>query len=405
MASNLQAAFGITEANNLFKTKFLQYAEAVFNSSTPLLSQIQKVDTFTGKKLEFPVPFGYQGGVGTGSLPEANVADYQDVTINPKKSYAVTRVEREAIYASMDSEGAFVRAMQETIDKTVEAHVWNASRMLFGSGDGTLGTIDAGGVVDNGSGNYTLTISAATWKEANFEERMFINVETGNTDLFEVESVDPDNTAITVQRSSAGTQVPAATDEIFLQGSEDNDFHGLKEVCDATTGTLYGVSVARRWQSYQYAAASAGINPDLLNKVMINVEKKCGKAPKLLVTSYTQYEKILNQMEDQKRYSLTSMSPRDKKLEGVVSFEGVQFMSSAGPVKLFADKFCEEDRVYALNTDFIKMYRRPKSGWHTDDGTTFLRVADEDTLEARYSTYGNLYIAPTYQGVITGLAT
>lgn len=405
MATNLQAAFGITEANNLFKTKFLQYAEAVFNASTPLLSQVEKVDTFTGKKLEFPVPFGYQGGVGSGSLPEANVADYQDVLINPKKAYAVTRVEREAIYASMDSEGAFVRAMQETIDKTVEAHVWNMSRMLFGAGDGSLGTIDAGGVVDNGSGNYTLTISAATWKEANFEERMFVNIETGNTDLFEIESVDPDNTAITVQRAAGGTQVPVATDEIFLQGSEDNDMHGLKEVCDATTGTLYGVTVGRRWQAYQYAAASAGINPDLLNKVMINVEKKCGRAPKLLVTSYTQYEKILNQMEDQKRYSLTSMSPRDKKLEGVVSFEGIQFMSSAGPVKLFADKFCEDDRVYALNTDFIKIYRRPKSGWHTDDGTTFLRVADEDTLEARYSTYGNIYIAPTYQGVITGLAT
>jgi len=403
MSTNLQAAFDLTEAQNLFKIDFKEYGDNVFNTATPTLSQIEKTNDFVAKRMEFPVPFGYQGGVGSGSLPEANVADYQNVVISSKKVYARALLDREAIAASMTSKGAFVQAMKESIEKTVEAFTWNMSRILFGDGTGLLGTCTA----VSGTNPYTLTFgtSTSTFKEANFEERMFVNIETGNTDLFEITTVTPSSFQIVVQRQAGGTQVPVATDGVYLQGSENNDPEGLKGVCDATSSTKYSVNIGRRWQAYQVAAGGAGITPDLQNNAMLQVEKKVGKAPNLIVTSYNQYEKVLNQLEDQKRYTLTSMAPRSKELKGVISYEGVQFMSSAGPVKIFPDRFCEDDRMYFLNTDYIKIYRRPKSGWFTDDGTTYLRVLDEDQYEARYGMYGQIYIAPTYQAVITGLAT
>jgi hypothetical protein len=190
MGTNLQANFDITEANNLFKTDFKEYQEAVYNKDMLLYSQLDKVP-MTGKLTEFPVPFGYQGGIGMGSIPEANVADYQDVSFNHVKMYAVSRIARDAIAASMSSKGAFVKGMQETIDKTVEAMEWQHSFALFGNSDGSMGTLKASGAVtDNGGGNYSCIVgeAALTFKEANFEERLFVNFGSG-TDLFEITTV------------------------------------------------------------------------------------------------------------------------------------------------------------------------------------------------------------------------
>ena len=412
MGSNLQTEFNYSSLDALFKTKFWKYYENAFNTSTPLWNEIKKTNDFTGKKIEFPVPTSYKGGVGSGVLPETNNADYGDVQILPKKVYATDRVDRESIMASMSSEGAFVRAIAECIKKTVEADVWNHNRILFGNADGSLGTTKASAAVtDNTGGNYSVIIGegASTFKEANFEENMFVNFGTG-TDLFEIQSVTASTRTIVVQRQAGGTNVPTTSTIVYLQGSKDNDPHGLKYVCDAVVGTpttLYNVTVGRKWIAYQNAV-TVGITTDIMNTAVTQVEKKVGIPSKQIVTSYEQWEKLLNLLEDQKRYNMTSVSPKGYEgMKGVVSFKGIEFMSSRGAVNIFPDKFCEPDRMYFLNPDHITYFRRPNSGWVKEDigGNGYLRVADEDQFEARLATYGQIFIAPTWQGVVTGLTT
>lgn len=406
MGTNLQTEFSLSNLDALFKIKFLKYYENTFNVSTPLWNEIRKTSDFTGKKLEFPVPTSYKGGVGSGVLPETNNADYGDVQITSKKVYATDRVDRESIMAAMTSEGAFVKAISECIKKTVEADVWNHNRILFGNGDGSLGTIDTSGVTDNGSGNYSIIISSATWKEANWEENMFVNASTG-TDLFEVQSVTASTRTIVIQRQAGGTNVPVDADIMYMQGSRANDPMGLKNILDATSSTLYNVTVGRKWQAYQ-EDVTTGITTDLLNKVVTRVEKKVGKPGDMWVVSYEQWEKLLNLLEDQKRYQLTSSAPKGyENIKGVVSFKGIEFMSSRGAMKIFPDKFCEPDRAYHLNTENIVYFRRPNSGWVKEDvgGNGYLRVVDEDMFEARLATYGQIFIAPTFHGRIKGLTT
>lgn len=401
MGTNIQQEFSLANLDALFKIKYLRYYENCFNTYCPLWSQIRKTNDFVGKKLEFPVPTSYKGGVGSGVIPETRNAAYGDCQITSKKVYAADRVDRESIMAAQD-QGAFEEAMAECIKKTVEADLWNHNRILFGAGDGSLGTVLS--VTDNGGGDYDV-VMATTWKEANFEENMMINFGTG-TDLFYIADVTTSSRNLGIQRQAGGTNVPAGSDVVYLQGSKDNDPHGLQQVLDATTSTQYNVTIGRKWQAYQYAA-SAGISTDIMNKAMINVEKKVGVAPDIIVTSYTQYEKLLNLLEDQKRYSLTTMAPKAKNVQGVVSFEGIQFMSSRGPVKIFPDKFCEDSRMYFLNSDHIVYYRRPNSGWVKEDigGNGYLRVVEEDMFEARFATYGDIFIAPTFHGVVTALTT
>ena len=370
----------------------------MYNSANVLHGRIKKRYDFTGKQRFVATPLSFSGGVGSGSLPVAGVANYGDALILSKKVYATCEIEREAIKASADDKGAFVRATKETVQKCVESYMRNCSRILFGSGDGKLGIIDS--VTDNGGGNYTLVISAASWKEANFEEKDLVNIESGNSDLFSVDSVTPSSREVVVTRTT-GSQVPAMADDIFMQGSENNDPQGLKGVLDATTGSLYNIPVARRWQASQFNASGAGITPDRMNEVMLEVERKFGRAPNLIVTSYTQYRKLMNEIEDHKRYSLPA---RDKKLKGVIMFEGLEFMSTRGAVGVFPDRFCEEDRMYFLNDNFIECHHRPGFGWFDDDGTVFLRKSGSDEYEARYGGYYENYITPTAHGVLSNLA-
>lgn len=79
-------------------------------------------------------------------------------------------------------------------------------------------------------------------------------------------------------------------------------------------------------------------------------------------------------------------------------------MTSRGAIGLFADRMCDEDKMYFLNEEMISRYHRPDFGWFDDDGTVFLRTPDdEDSYEARYGGYYENLIDPTFQGVLYNL--
>lgn len=122
----------------------------------------------------------------------------------------------------------------------------------------------------------------------------------------------------------------------------------------------------------------------------------------MIVTSYVQIRKLLNLLEDQKQYVL---DPRSTDLKGKISFKGLEFMSSMGPIPIFWDRFVGDDQMYFLNDDYITTYHRPGFGWFDDDGTVFLRSSTEDAYGARYGGYLQNYIVPTFQGFMDGLAT
>lgn len=394
------AQFSLSNNAALFKTKFGKMSENAYNSANVILGTMKKSYEFTGADMKVATPTFFSGGVGSGVLPTANPASAVKATLLAKKVYATTEIEREAIKASLSSEGAFVEGLKWNVQKTVEAANRNMSRILFGDGTGALGTINA-----NASGSAAapvIVISSATWVEGHWEENDYVNCST-DASVFRVDAVAPATRAVTLARLSGTLDLTAAGSGliVYMQNSKDNDPLGLKGVCDAVSSTLYGVNVARRWQSTQIAAGGSGVGEDILNELILKVQYRCGKTPKKIITSYTQSRKILNFLEDHKVYQV---DPRASELKGKISFSGVEYMSDAGPIGIFADKMCPDDRIYALNTDFMEAHHRPDFGWFDDDGTVFLRKASDDAYEARYGGYYQNYIIPTFQGVITGLS-
>lgn len=394
------AQFSLTAQSALFKTKFGKLSENAYNSANPMMGTIKKTYDFVGEDMKAAVPTFFSGGVGSGILPTANPASAVKATILSKRVYATTEIQREAIKASANDEGAFVEAMKWNVQKTVEAFNRNASRILFGDGTGALGTISA-----NATGTAAapvIVISAATWVEGHWEENDYVNCGT-DASVFQITLVNPATRAVTLARLSGTLDLTAAGSGliVYMQNSKDNDPLGLKGVLDATSGSLYGVTVQRRFQATQIAAGGSGMSTDIMNELVSKIMYKCGKAPKLLVTSYTQMRKIKNFLEDQKVYQI---DPRASELKGKISWSGIEYLANGSKLAIIEDRMCPDDRMYAVNPDFITSYHRPDFGWFDDDGTVFLRVANDDAYGARYGGYYQNYIIPSFHGVVTGLA-
>lgn len=394
------SAFSLTAQSALFKTKFGKLSENAYNSANPVLGTIKKQYDFVGSDMKVAVPTFFAGGVGSGSLPTANPASAVKATIQAKRVYALTEIEREALKASASDEGAFVEAMKWNVQKTVEAWNRNASRIMFGDGTGALGTISA-----NATGTAAapiIVISAATWVEGHWEENDYVNCGT-DASVFSVDEVVPSTKTVKLTRISGSLDLTSAGSGliVYMQNSKDNDPIGLKGVLGATSGTLYGVTVQRRFQATQIAAGGAGISTDIMNELISKIMFKSGKAPKLIVTSYTQMRKIKNFLEDQKVYTI---DPRASELKGKISWSGIEYLANGQSLAIIEDRMCPDDTMYAINPDFITSYHRPGFGWFDDDGTVFLRQANSDSYGARYGGYYQNYIIPSFHGVITGLA-
>lgn len=411
------AQFSLSTASNLFKIKYGKLADNTYNSANVLLGRCKKSYDFVGKRMDIAVPTSFSGGVGSGSLPTANYADIQDAVIEAKKMYAVGSIDREAIKAASVSEGAFIELTKYSTQKAVESWMRNMSRSLFngsvsyqvGSGNGSLGTSTAAAAGGTAAAP-TVIISTTTWKEANFEEKDYINIDSAanaysTSSVWEITAVAPSTRTITLSRISGSVDLTADSGAkiLIMQNSKANDPTGLKQALDATSSTLYSINVGRRWQaSAQIAAGGAGITADLLNQGMMEVQRKSGKVPNLIICSFVQYRKLLNILEDQKQYLL---DPRSQDLVGKISFRGLEFMSAAGPVGIFPERFCDDDRVYLLNDNYISLMHRPDFGFFDDDGTVLLRDASSDSYSFRFGGYLESYIVPPFHGVITGLAT
>ena len=403
------AQFSLTTASNLFKIKYGKLAENTYNSANVLLGRVKKDFSFVGKRMDIAVPTSFSGGVGSGSLPTANYAAIQDAVISAAKMYAVGQVDRESVKAASTNEGAFIELTKFSTQKAVESWMRNMSRSLFNDASGKLG-VSTAAAAGGTAAAPTIVISSTTWKEANWEEKDYIMIDSSAnaysvSNIWEVTAVDPATRTITLARIAGSVDLTADTGAktVYMQYSKDNDPQGLKGVLDATSGSLYSVTVGRRWQAgSQISAGGAGITPDILNQAMMEIQRKSGKVPNLIITSFTQFRKLLNILEDQKQYLL---DPRASDLVGKISFKGIEFMSAAGPIGIFPERFCEDDRVYLINDNFMTIYHRPDFGFFDDDGTVFLRDAGSDSYSFRYGGYLQSYIVPSFHGVISGLAT
>lgn len=404
-----------TNEANLMKIKYGKLIEKQFNMENVLFGRIKKMDDFVGTSITRPVIQSIGGGVGAGALPSASVNKIGKATLSTTKQYAVTSIDRESMKAAKTDEGAYVRATKFPVKIVTKSFNRNLERQITkgdASGSGVLFTGNATNADVTGLGTSAspflvyFDVSAPDASDyAQIEEGDLLNVNAEETDL-EVVAIDEANDKIslvgTSARLTALVAAPSgfvAADELYMQESKDNELIGLEGVLLATSGSYKGITIGRRWQSYINSTAGA-ISTDLMNDVVINIKRKCGESPDMIVTSYKQYIKFLNLLEDQKTYNLPA---RDKNFKAAVSFSGIEYISPDGVIPVFPSRFVADAHMMFLNSTHIELHNRPGGfEWFDEDGTVFLRESG-DSYEARYGGYCDLFINPHFQGILSAL--
>lgn len=424
----MSAEYSIAEQTGLFLTLFKNRSTNMYNSANVLEGRIKKSNDFVGKQMNIETQLSFAGGYGAKLLPQGNPSLVEQAVITAKKHYSRVFVDREGLKTASSSKGAFQTYLGFPIKKTVEDFMRNMSRVLFGDGSAVLGR-GAGATNVSGNGSsatpYVVIMRASDFNVANFEEKSVVQIVSGLnagdnlggaaeggdsiTNLLTISLVNPSTRAISLVGTSgvlaalvAGPSPFPTTSGIVAQRSYLAEAQGLSGALMATSGTLYGPTVQRRFQATQVDAGGSGVVVDMLNDVMLKVDQAFGDSPNIIICNYNQYRKILAQLEDQKRYPLPN-----KNVKGHMGFSGIEYAGagSSGTITIHYDRFCPEDKIFFLNDKHIHRYHRPGGAeWFQDDKTVFLRTVDEDVLEARYGSYMENFITPTAHGVLYNLA-
>jgi hypothetical protein len=379
-----------------FKTIFQKPTDIALNLSTPYRSRVRKSHDFTGSDKTGSVSLSLGGGRGSGStLPNSNQRTVAASTLSKIETHGKYIMDRKTIIAGSDEKGSFSRSEKMAVKGVVESVNLNIERMCFGSN--SLGTIDTGGVTDNGDGTYDLVISSATWIQANFLKGDYVNIESGNTDQFEITSITNSSRTVVVSRIT-GSQVPAAADEIFLQGSENNELVSYADVFDSGVSAIHGITKQAGWQGTRVNGASATISMDLLADLVIDIHQDTGRAATEIHASVGQYKNLLASVQEPQYYIGVA-----KHGEYKMSYKGLSLLSPVSNEELpvFMNRFIHNTKVYVINNEDSELCFAPRFGWF-EEGPQ--RITGTTQYEYPYGGELAHFIHPSYQGEIHTLA-
>jgi len=419
--------FDSPTTNALVKRIFDKYiAKEQFNSSRILLSEIKKKATFTGSQMEKAFLRSLGGGVSASTVPVAASRRYSRGTVTPKKSIATTEVDYESWLATTTSEGAFASFQKEALEAVNDNIKNNLERQFIRNGVDGRGTLLTGNAANSnvtGSGTeadpYVINLPN-TYFPAVFEtveEGHSINVNSEVT-LLEIVNVSVDTSGTTgyvtgsVELVGTSAQLAALTgaapfdvaDELFMQSSFGREMTGALGVISAVDGdTLYGIEVGRRYRATQVDAGGAAISADILNNAILTMDLEGGTEPTHIVVHHRQYINIMSFLEDRKRYPMKSSMGANPD----VGFSTLHYEGSTGLIPIVKSRFVDSDKIYLLNLmdKYACFHMRPE-GIHLQqkDGSVWHRLEAADTLQARMACYGELFLNPNKQGLISNLA-
>lgn len=378
------------DVQNLCKVVYKEPSDNYWQSKVWFSNQVKKTYDNEGVQIERPVPMGLTGGIGYGELPTYNSKSVKKATFTRQKMYAKTEVDRMSIKVATDK-GAFVNGLKYHIQEGIKGFTFLNEVTWMGSGDGALGTIES--VTDNGSGSFSLVVSAATWIEAHFEPNLVVNV--GATDAkFSISSITPSTRTIVVARMTGNT-VPAAADKITFQGASIGVPYGLRWACD-NSGSKYGIPVGFRWQSVVINAASQNIDVEILDDLITQAETAY-LAPTHLMMHYEQCRRLRATLEGNKRYTMTPTKTAVKgPLAAKMSFSDFTFDGPNGEITIHPTRFCYKHEVIGVVLPDLELVYTPGgASWVNEDGNVWSKLADpKDGFYANYAAYVQAYMPP-----------
>jgi hypothetical protein len=370
-----------------------------------------------GRRYVQPVEYGHPGGASADfakAMTNGTASKYEDFLIPRKRQYQKVEVDHELMFATGSQRESFSKALDE-FDRGLKGFGEKVGRRLYRTQGGAMGKMS------NASVNTTTITLADKASVFNFhigDTLVFSDTDgTGSLrdsgDTTTVTEVDHENATVTcadnLQTKITGI---AVGDYVFQDGDYNACLAGLEDwlcVDDRTTKLAASFNSVTRSVAPVYLGGvyMDGTGFGGLDEVII---KLCGKLGKYgAQTSHILANpESLSDLELLSNSKMRIVSELNTKIIGeggdvLVGFSGYRAIVAGRTVKVYGDRNCPSNRLYALQLNTWTL-------WHTGNfinwlgeqytGSKMKMSEDADSAEARLGAYMNLGCsAPGWNGV------
>lgn len=277
---------------------------------------------------------------------------------------------------------------------------------MFGSGDGSLGTIAS-------SANATSFIMDDV---RGIEDNLRIDVVNKTTGAVQGGVIGADVTVApstkTVTISTSGMQLSDFSDvnsnptnyKVYRSGSRNMAPFGLEALVsqsNPSTGNVGGIdrtaSGNEFWQSQRLhnSGVARDISLPLIQDGITLIEKRSNGQPNLILCGYEVWTILMNELIASKRWD-----GKETKLNGWA--RALMF----NDVPIVRDKHCPPETMFILDTNMFTLYQNDEGKWMDEDGAILSRVPGRHAYQAAWFKFCELVChAPNAQCRIEDLAT
>ncbi|HIR39638.1 MAG TPA: phage major capsid protein [Candidatus Coproplasma stercoripullorum] len=376
----------LANADKALKTYYLDAVASQLDAISPFYAAIDKHSTEVyGKEVKVAVvkPDNTRVVAGTedGDLPAAGSNRYVNLTSTLKNIYGTIEISDKALRASQNSSGAFVDLLNAEMEGLISSAKVNFSRMLYGDGNGYVGTITK-------TSGSTLTVEPI----GRVYEGMSVDIRSGSGILeagedLTVASVDYANGTITLSSTPDDTLTGSS---VYVHGAYGNEITGFRAIFG--TGDIYGLTRSSESLLNPVEFTLATLSESGIMENINYMEAFCNNRPNMILCSYKTKSAIGALLTGAKMQLDTAV------LNGgysAILFDGIPVV---------ADRYCPDDSIYLINTDDFVLAQLCDWAWLEDeDGKILKQVPGKAAYSATLVKYAELICKrPCAQGVITG---
>lgn len=375
------------------RVKFVGY------ENNPLLALMPKDENFVGRNMPIVIWFGgNQGASRDFATAQANKSPgkYEDFLLTRVKDYGLSSIGNEAILASANDEGSFLKMSRSEVDNTVRTVARNLAVSMYRNHGGARGIV--------GSISSTALTLSNSADVVNFEVGQVLKQSTADGTSGALGSGEATITAVDrragILTAAAWTNFTAA-DYLFRKGDFGVSTYGLADWVPTTTpgGSDSFLSVNRSVDSRLYGMYHDGRAQTYIEAIedldaKLNVE---GGSPSHLLVNPRDFNVIRKQLGSDVVYNKVASPDL-----ATISFGSIKLMGMSGEVNVVSDRNCPQGFGYLLDlSTWVAASLGGAPRILENMGNKFIWDASSDSIEVRTGYYGNVGChAPGYNGVV-----
>lgn len=389
------AALDVASATSALKVYYSsQRVTQMMYKDNPLYALLEKVKNLRGTY--FPLPMRVtnpQGRSNTFANAQAQKVGsvYKDFHLTRKSDYSLASITTEAILASADDAGAFLRLATGEIDGAMDSLKRSLAWALYGDGSGALAAVTS--VTSANPAVIQLTNPEDIVK---FEVGQLVEARSGatarvfatSTSTASITAVDRDNGKITVNVDNSGnTDTIVATDTLNVVGDYGAKLTGLGGWIPATspTSSLF-FSVDRSVDPTRLGGVRVTCTGKPQDEAYIDAARRLGReggSPDYGFCNFSKYASLEKTLGSRIVYS-------DVEVAGI-GFRGIKISGPQRPFTIMPDRDCPDGYSYLLSMDTLALYSAGEPVQLLDlDGNRMLREGAADAYEVRIASYSQL---------------